>query len=361
MDAGVIPLASLGDRVWLDSNANGVQDGGETGIANVTVQLFNAGGALLASTTTNGSGNYLFANLRPGDYFVQFTPPAGLIVTGQDQGADDATDSDANRTTGRTVVTALTAGENDLTWDAGLYPPGALGQYVWLDDDRNGVQDPNENGVPAVTVRLRDPGPDGQPCTGDDVVLSTQTTNGTGFFLFPGLPAGNYGIEVTLPPGYGFTGQDVGGNDNGDSDVSVTTGCTAAIVLGVGQTNLTIAAGIINQPTAVELLYFRVERVEGATVTLGWATAAEVDNFGFYVYRAPVDDFTRSQGVGFVNAGSPSGATYSFADTVPNTGTWFYWLVDLDTRGVATLHGPVSTAPGLTGVGTKVYLPLVSR
>lgn len=361
VDAGVIPLASLGDRVWLDSNANGVQDGGETGIANVTVQLFNASGALLASTTTNGSGNYLFANLRPGDYFVQFTPPAGLIVTGQDQGADDATDSDANRTTGRTVVTALTAGENDLTWDAGLYPPGALGQYVWLDDDRDGVQDPNENGVPGVTVRLRDPGPDGQPCTPDDVVLSTQTTNGTGFFLFPGLPAGNYGIEVTLPPGYSFTGQDVGGNDNGDSDVSVTTGCTAAIVLGVGQTNLTIAAGIINQPTAVELLYFRVERVEGATVTLGWATAAEVDNFGFYVYRAPVDDFTRSQGVGFVNAGSPSGATYSFADTVPSTGTWFYWLADLDHHGNATLHGPVSTAPGATSTGNKLYLPLVTR
>jgi uncharacterized repeat protein (TIGR01451 family) len=45
---------------------------------------------------------------------------------------------------------------------------------------------------------------------------------------------------------------------------------------------------IVDIPTAVELLYFRVGGVMGQQVRLEWATAVEIDNFGFRLYRAPV-------------------------------------------------------------------------
>jgi len=46
--------------------------------------------------------------------------PTGHVFSPVNQGANDAADSDADTMTGKTVCTTLIAGENDLTWDAGL-------------------------------------------------------------------------------------------------------------------------------------------------------------------------------------------------------------------------------------------------
>ena len=62
----------IGDRVWFDRNADGVQNPIETGIANVTVTLDGDFG-FLATTTTDGNGNYLFSNLQAADYTAQST------------------------------------------------------------------------------------------------------------------------------------------------------------------------------------------------------------------------------------------------------------------------------------------------
>ena len=72
------------------------------------------------------------------------------------QGGNDALDSDIDPTTGKTINTTLSAGETDLTWDAGLYQKAALGDKVWLDTNKNGVQDAGEAGVSGVTVKLLD-------------------------------------------------------------------------------------------------------------------------------------------------------------------------------------------------------------
>jgi len=123
-DLPVLPEpASLGDFVWYDDNDNGIQDAGEVGVPNVTVQLMDCAGQVLASTVTNASGYYLFSNLTPGDYNVHFVPELGYVFSPQDQGSDDALDSDVNPVNGMTVCTTLESGENDMTWDAGLYLP----------------------------------------------------------------------------------------------------------------------------------------------------------------------------------------------------------------------------------------------
>ncbi|NLE60457.1 MAG: beta-propeller fold lactonase family protein, partial [Planctomycetes bacterium] len=116
--------ASLGDLVWLDDDADGIQDGGEPGVANVPVRLYSPFGTLLRVTATGADGRYLFADLPPGDYCVEFARPGGYVFSPLNGGADDALDSDADPDTGRAACTNLEAGEIDLTWDAGLhYPP----------------------------------------------------------------------------------------------------------------------------------------------------------------------------------------------------------------------------------------------
>jgi uncharacterized repeat protein (TIGR01451 family) len=131
LDAGLVQLASLGDRVWLDNNGNGIQDAGETGVSGVTVTLTSGGsdgiingiGDTTITTITNANGNYNFAGLTPGQqYQVGFSNlPAGYQFTQANIGANDAVDSDANASTGKTQIVTLASGENNLTLDAGIY------------------------------------------------------------------------------------------------------------------------------------------------------------------------------------------------------------------------------------------------
>ena len=69
-----VNLGAIGDRVWLDTNADGDQDAGEAGINGVTVTLIDAGGNVVTSVTTSGDGDYAFNNLPAGDYTVVVDP-----------------------------------------------------------------------------------------------------------------------------------------------------------------------------------------------------------------------------------------------------------------------------------------------
>ncbi|WP_420631305.1 SdrD B-like domain-containing protein [Candidatus Leptofilum sp.] len=202
--------ASIGDLVWHDSNSNGIQDGGEPGLQNVTVNLYDGTGAFATSDTTNASGIYAFTNLIPGDYYLEFVLPSGYAFTYADNSASDLNDSDANPATGQTAVTTLTAGENDPTWDAGLYQTVRLGNRVWFDTNNNGVLDGSEQGIPNIQMELLDGtgNPVVSPVTGLPI---TTTTDATGRYVFDSIPPGTYIVRVAeenfddwTDPLYGF-------------------------------------------------------------------------------------------------------------------------------------------------------------
>ena len=214
-DAGMYRLASLGDYVWEDLNRNGVQDSGETGIAGVTVALKNATATL--TTTTDASGLYQFDNLLPGSYNLTFLLPTGYSFTLQDQGADNSKDSDADTSTGKTAQITLISGQNDPTWDAGMYRLASLGDYVWEDLNRNGVQDSGETGIAGVTVALK-----------NATATLTTTTDASGLYQFNNLLPGSYNLTFLLPTGYSFTLQDQGADNSKDSDADTSTGKTSS-------------------------------------------------------------------------------------------------------------------------------------
>ena len=246
IDAGYIPLASLGDRVFKDLDGDGIQDSGEPGVAGVTVNLWTdddgngTPDTQIATDTTDANGDYGFDGLDPDlTYVVQFVndPAMNMPFTDQDQGNDDSVDSDANPDTGITGPIDLDPGENDDTIDAGLTTPlASLGDTVFEDQDGDGIQDPGEPGIPGVEVKLLDE---------NGGVLATDTTDENGNYAFIELEPGDYQVMFVEPEGFDPSPQDQGGDDTLDSDADPTNGMTDVITLEPGENNDTIDAGYI--------------------------------------------------------------------------------------------------------------------
>lgn len=113
----------LGNRVWLDKNADGVQSPEEPGVGGICVNLFNRDGELVQETSSDSNGFYAF-NVNPGTYTLEFIKPEGWEFTEPNVGYENS-DSDAAQATGRTEAVRVDA--DVRLWDAGLLAPSPLG------------------------------------------------------------------------------------------------------------------------------------------------------------------------------------------------------------------------------------------
>lgn len=251
VDAGLVRLARLGDFVWEDKNGNGMQDDGNAGIDGVVLELYDptTGNTVATTTTVTNAGikgYYQFAGLRPGSYGVRvaasnFTgsgPLVGYNATETTAWAVSV-ELDSNDPTGTT--TTLASGGSDQTLDFGFLRPAALGDFVWIDANKNGVQDTGEQGLAGVVVFLLDGNGNAVLDGNGDAV--TATTDSNGFYKFENLAPGSYRVQFVVPGAYTVTTANAGGDDATDSDIDAT-GQTGVYTLESGETNLTVDAGL---------------------------------------------------------------------------------------------------------------------
>ncbi|MEM7797589.1 MAG: SdrD B-like domain-containing protein [Chloroflexota bacterium] len=105
-------------------------------------------------TTTDGGGSYSFADLPPGEFCLRYITPEYYAVTEANVGDDDTIDSDVSAETGTTEPIAVGLGDSLDDTDAGMIPPGSVGDYVWADLNRDGLQDGDEPPFDGVPVRI---------------------------------------------------------------------------------------------------------------------------------------------------------------------------------------------------------------
>ncbi len=187
-------LASIGDTVYRDLNADGVQSGlQETGITNVLVTLFvdlNQDGTYvqLASTNTLADGQYLFSDLPDGNYKV--------VVDAMSAGIPkDSFNLRHVPTTSTNVLVSIVGSTSVLTADFGFGALGAIGDTIFMDSNANGTQDWNEQGITNVFVNLYiDSNSNGVYEVQELYGTKVTTTNGA--YLFTALPAGSYIVVV---------------------------------------------------------------------------------------------------------------------------------------------------------------------
>lgn len=237
-------LGSIGNRIWSDTNNNGILNAGEPGIDGVTVELYlNSQTPGVDSpylvTTTSGGGNYQFVNLPAGSYRVylpisNFTngealanSPLSSTITSASDNAIDDDDNGIQITSGAAVISpviTISSGEIDNSKDFGFVPNSSRGSVTGsvladLDNDNDG-----DSPLAVVTLTLKDGlgnDIDSDPNTPGIQPTST-VTDSNGNYTFSSLPPGVYQVLETDPIGY------ISVSNNTVTPVVVTAGNTTS-------------------------------------------------------------------------------------------------------------------------------------
>ncbi|MDX1414747.1 MAG: SdrD B-like domain-containing protein [Candidatus Promineifilaceae bacterium] len=373
----------IGDRVWVDTNTNGIQDPGEPPLAGVSVGLFAPNGnTLLGTAVTDASGNYYFSSATSGPlsgahavYGVSGLQPntngyklridmtqsviAGnnyvLTVANADGHTDndnktDLRDSDGSPVGQNAEITFNTqgAGHNNHTLDFGFIVEGtqqmvAVGNRVWLDDGAgggvaaDGIVNGSEMGVGNVMVELYQ-----GTSTSGAPLASTQTLE-DGCYLFDNLLPGDYvlhipasqfsagavleGYETSLPEG-GDNGLDDDMDENGQNTMD-NGGISSTVI------NLAVGSEPVDEPSRSLCASTQPDANEDMTV-----------DFGFYMPGPPMPGIEIIKKTNGQDANEPvlpgvpqipPGATVTWTYEVKNTGNVSFAKADVvvtDSQGV---------------------------
>lgn len=120
-------------------------------------------------------------------------------------------------------------------------------------------------------------------------------------------------------------------------------------------------------PTPILLLSFTARAVETG-VALEWITGAELDVFGFHLWRSPSPRFDQAvratQNLIAATGAGGTGAAYQYLDTGADANVRHYWLQEVASNGETTLFGPITVGGGLgdsPSTSGKIYLPMLNR
>jgi len=216
---------SLGNLIFEDANRNGLKDAGELGVAEALVQLFatgtdNAiGGSGAAADTqvgadviTGSTGDYLFADLPAGNYYVKVTPPVDYVEPGGtasvlDDNINDNNDGSQPGGPGTPLyspVVNLTGGaesitdgdadaDTNLSIDFGLWGSVAVGNFVFLDINGDGVRNEGES-LGNIFVELYAEGD--VPGVDEPVSVGSSGCSCKGRYFIENLNPGKYFLHI---------------------------------------------------------------------------------------------------------------------------------------------------------------------
>ncbi len=257
---GELKTGTISGVIHIDSNGNCVFEPGvgEAALADVTLELLDANGEVIATTLTDSHGSYQFSGILPGEYSIRETQPAGLFTGGEVVGDGGGVASE-NLIEGIVVfsgqnLTEYNFCENEAAeisgrvWEDGpafetadgtlpdqyrayrdsVYQPG-------VDTPISGVKmqlyynlDPVNNSTVPRPVKLSEVQAEHYEHMGtaDPNAPVWVETMANGEYRFRGLQAGNYIVLETQPDGY-FDANDVPGTTTGFSYNSYSESNTA--------------------------------------------------------------------------------------------------------------------------------------
>ena len=247
----------------------------------VTLRLLDADGNPVKddsgadiTTKTDADGNYLFNRLPLGSYKVEVVP-GDAKVDGTDVNLSDYKQtygygSSTDRTQvgqGKLVtpsaIELTAAAPNATKVDFGFVKPASVGDYVWFDANKDGLQDSDEPALPDITATIVD-------ASGNPVVdasghpVSAVTTGADGKYKFENLLPGDYKVSFQAPAGYEATTSGAGDDRGADSN-----GTESAVSLAQGQDDMTVDYGLVGTGVIGDQLFVDVNQNGGSGTDAG--------------------------------------------------------------------------------------------
>ena len=242
----------------------------------VTLRLLDADGNPVKddsgadiTTKTDADGNYLFNRLPLGSYKVEVVS-GDAKVDGTDVNLSDYKQtygygSSTDRTQvgqGKLVtpsaIELTAAAPNATKVDFGFVKPASVGDYVWFDANKDGLQDSDEPALPDITATIVD-------ASGNPVVdasghpVSAVTTGADGKYKFENLLPGDYKVSFQAPAGYEATTSGAGDDRGTDSN-----GTESAVSLAQGQDDMTVDYGLVGTGVIGDQLFVDVNQNGGS-------------------------------------------------------------------------------------------------
>ena len=276
-----VPLTAgytIAGKLYNDADASFSASDSEAPYAGVTVALLKKDGTPVldkdgnpVTAVTDAQGKYSFSGLPLGEYRVSVVDPTSGPLAGT-----KPTEAYTGRYKTTADVTIAEATGSVIDVNFGFVKPASLGDYTWMDVNRDGIQDADEPALPGVTVTLTYE--DGSAVTdASGNVVTAKTSDANGKYSFENLLPGGYKVSFQAPAGYEATTSDAGTDRALDSN-----GATASVTLAQDQTDDTIDFGAVGTGVIGDQLFLDVNQnggkapdagdkvLPGVKVTLVW-------------------------------------------------------------------------------------------
>ena len=276
-----VPLTAgytIAGKLYNDADASFSASDSEAPYAGVTVALLKKDGTPVldkdgnpVTAVTDAEGKYSFSGLPLGEYRVSVVDPTSGPLAGT---KPTEAYTGRHKTTADVTIAEATGSVIDVNF--GFVKPASLGDYTWMDVNRDGIQDTDEPALPGVTVTLTYE--DGFAVTdASGNVVTAKTSDANGKYSFENLLPGGYKVSFQAPAGYEATTSDAGTDRALDSN-----GATASVTLAQDQTDETIDFGAVGTGVIGDQLFLDVNQnggnapdagdkvLPGVKVTLVW-------------------------------------------------------------------------------------------
>ena len=276
-----VPLTAgytIAGKLYNDADASFSSSDSEAPYAGVTVALLKKDGTPVldkdgnpVTAVTDAEGKYSFPGLALGEYTVSVVDPTSGPLAGT-----KPTEAYTGRYKTTADVTIAEATGSVIDVNFGFVKPASVGDYTWMDVNRDGIQDDDEPALPGVTVTLTYE--DGSAVTdASGNVVTAKTSDANGKYSFENLLPGGYKVSFQAPAGYEATTSDAGADRAKDSN-----GAEASVTLAQDQTDDTIDFGAVGTGVIGDQLFLDVNQnggnapdagdkvLPGVKVTLTW-------------------------------------------------------------------------------------------